>query len=48
MDTEDNNLQQDVVSLQGLVSKRDNAFSTAGRLVKKYDGSADAIIGNMA
>ncbi len=48
MDTEDNNLQQDVVSLQGLVSKRDNAFSTAGRLVKKYDGSADGTIGNIS
>ena len=35
MDTEDNNLQQDMVALQGLISKRDNSFSTAASIVRK-------------
>lgn len=47
IDTEDNSLQQDMVALQGLISKRDNAFSTASRLVKKADGTAGATIGNI-
>ena len=47
LDTEDNNLQQDMVSLQSLVSKRDNAFSTASSIVEKANGSADSIIQNI-
>lgn len=48
LDTEDNELQQDAVALQSLVSKRDNAFSTAAKLVRKADGAAQSTIGNMA
>ena len=40
-------MQQDVVALQGLISKRDNAYSTASRLVKKADGSASSVINNI-
>lgn len=47
LDTEDNNLQQDMVSLQSLVSKRDNAFSTASSIVEKATGTADSIIQNI-
>ena len=47
MDTEDNNLQQDTVTLQSLLSKRDSAFSTASRIVKKADNAASATIGNI-
>lgn len=48
LDTEDNELQQDAVALQSLVSKRDNAFSTAAKLVRKADNAAQSTIGNMA
>ena len=47
MDVENNNLQQDMVSLQGLISKRDNAFSTASRIVRKADDAASSTIGNI-
>ena len=47
IDTEDNNLQQDMVALQGLLSKRDNAFSSASRIVKKADDAASSVIGNI-
>lgn len=48
LDTEDNELQQDAVALQSLISKRDNAFSTAAKLVRKADDAAQSTIGNMA
>lgn len=47
MDKEDNNLKQDLVSLQGYISKRDNAFSAASKIVKKADGTAGGIIRNI-
>ena len=47
IDTEDNNMQQDVVALQGLISKRDNAYSNASRIVKKADDSASSVIHNI-
>ncbi len=47
IDTEDNNLQQDLVGLQGLLSKRDNAYSTAARVVRKADDAAKNTIGNI-
>ena len=47
MDTDDNNLQQDTVTLQSLLSKRDSAFSTASRLVRKADDAGAATIGNI-
>ncbi len=47
LDMEDNNLQQDMVSLQSFVSKRDSAFSTATKIVSKSHNAADAAIGNI-
>ncbi len=47
LDVEDNNLQQDMVSLQGLVSKRDSAFSTAARIVSKSLNAGAAAIDNI-
>lgn len=47
MDTEDNNLKQDSVALQSLISKRDNAYSAAAKLVKKGDGTAANTIRNI-
>jgi hypothetical protein len=47
MDTEDNNLKQDMVSLQSFISKRDNAFSAASKIVRKSDGTAGGIIRNI-
>ena len=48
IDLEDNNLQQDLVGLQSLLSKRDNAFSTAARIVRKADNAAASTIGNIS
>ena len=47
LDTEDNNLQQDLIGLQSLFSKRDNAYSTASRIVRKADDAASSTIGNI-
>jgi hypothetical protein len=47
LDLEDNNLQQDTVSLQGLLSKRDNSFSNAAKIVKKALNASGAAIGNI-
>ena len=47
MDKEDNNLQQDLVSMQSYITKRDNAYSNASKLVKKTLKAADSTIANM-
>ena len=47
IDREDNDLKQDMVSLNSYISKRDNAFSTASKLVKKANDAASATIGNI-
>ena len=47
LDMEDNNLQQDTVSLQSLLSKRDNSFSNAAKIVKKAMNASGAAIGNI-
>ncbi len=47
IDLEDNDLQQDLVSLQSFISKRDNAFSMASKIVKKSDSAASNTIGNI-
>ena len=44
MDVEDNDLQQDMITMQGLVSKRDNAFSTASKILKKVANTGDSIL----
>ena len=48
MDKEDNNLQQDIVSLQSYISKRDNAYSTASKVVKKSLNASASTIDNIS
>lgn len=45
-DREDNELKQDMVSLNSYISKRDNAYSTASKLVKKVANAVDSTIRN--
>ena len=47
IDKEDNELKQDTVSLNSYVSKRDNSFSTASKLVKKALDASGSTIGNI-
>lgn len=47
IDKEDNNLQQDMVTLESYISKRDNAYSNAAKVVKKTLNAADSVIGNL-
>ena len=47
IDYETNDMQQDMVTMQSLVSKRDNAFSTASSLVQKINSTASTLIGNL-
>ena len=47
IDKEDNNLQQDMVTLESYISKRDNAYSNASKVVKKTLNAAASTIGNM-
>ena len=47
IDREDNDIQQDIVTLQSYVTKRDNAFSNASKLVKKANHAAAATIKNI-
>ena len=46
IDKEDNELKQDTVSLNSYVSKRDNSFSTASKLVRKALDASGSTIGN--
>ena len=47
IDFETNEMQQDMVTMQSLVSKRDNAFSTASSLVQKITSTGAALVGNL-
>jgi hypothetical protein len=47
LDKEDNNLQQDMVNLQSYISKRDNAYTNAAKIVRKADGTAAGTIRNI-
>ncbi len=47
MDKEDNNLQQDIVALQSCITKRDNAYSTAAKVIKKTLSAASSTIENI-
>lgn len=47
IDKEDNLLQQDMVSLQSFISKRDNAYSTASKIIKKSNNAARTTIRNV-
>lgn len=46
IDKEDNSLQQDIVTMQSFISKRDNAYSTAAQIVKKVNSAAQNTISN--
>ena len=47
MDKEDNYLQQDMVTLQSYLTKRDNAYSNASKLVRKGNDAASSTISNV-
>ena len=47
VDREDNDIQQDIVTLQSYITKRDNAYSNASKLVKKANHAATATIKNV-
>lgn len=47
IDREDNDLKQDMVSLNSAMSKRDNAFSAASKLVKKAVDASGSTIDNI-
>ena len=47
IDREDNDIQQDIVTLQSYITKRDNAYSNASKLVKKANHAAKATIKNV-
>ena len=47
IDREDNDLEQDMVTMQSYISKRDNAFSNASKVVKKTLNAGSTTIGNM-
>ena len=47
IDREDNDIQQDIVTLQSYITKRDNAYSNASKLVKKANHAATATIKNI-
>ena len=47
IDLEDNNLQQDMITLQSYVSKRDQGFSTAAQLMKKVSGTRTKVLNNI-
>ncbi len=47
IDREDNDIQQDIVTLQSYISKRDNAYSNASKIVRKSNQAATSTIGNI-
>lgn len=47
-DREDNQLQQDLVALQGYFSKRDQSYSLAAKLVKKVNATLTSGIRNIS
>ena len=42
IDAENNNIQQEMSTLQGFVQKRDSAFNNASKVVQKFNGTADS------
>ena len=47
IDREDNDLEQDMVTLQSYISKRDNAYTNASKVVKKTLNAGSTTIANM-
>ena len=44
LDVEDNDMQQDMIAMQGLIGKRDNSFNTAAKIIKKVGGTGDSML----
>lgn len=47
IEREDNDIQQDIVTLQSFISKRDNAYSNASKVIRKANQAADSTINNI-
>ena len=47
IDAENNNIQQEMSTLQGFVQKRDGAFNNASKVVQKFNGTADHLLDAM-
>ena len=47
IDREDNDIQQDIVTLQSFITKRDNAYSNAAKVIMKANQAASSTIGNI-
>lgn len=47
IDREDNDIQQDIVTMKSYISKRDNAYSNASKVVKKTNNAASSTISNI-
>ena len=47
IDREDNDIQQDIVTLQSFITKRDNAYSNAAKVITKANHAASSTIGNI-
>lgn len=47
IDREDNDIQQDIVTLQSFITKRDNAYSNAAKVIQKANQAASSTIGNI-
>lgn len=48
IEREDNDIQQDIVTLQSYISKRDNAYSNASKVIKKSNSAASSTINNIS
>ena len=46
LDKEDNTLQQDLITLRSYITKRDNAYSLASRIIQKANNAASKTINN--
>lgn len=44
IDTENTNIQQEMNTLQGFVTKRDKAYKNAAKVIEKYDRTASSVI----
>ena len=47
IEREDNDIQQDIVTLQSFISKRDNAYSNASKVIRKANQAAGSTINNI-
>lgn len=47
VDTENTNIQQEMNTLQGFVTKRDKAYKNAAKVIEKYNRAASSVIKSM-